>query len=176
MYRIPSAKRRKKKNERLNLIPILDAVFIFIFFLLMSAQFLKVFEIHSDVPIISSEPPPENQKKPLALTMTITASTLTLMAGVPSRVIKSFGKTADGKYDFVALHDYLINLKKKHLSEETIILEPKVDLKYEELIEIMDTIRMLHKTDESLYRKNKNGLEEKINTLFNNIVFGNLMS
>jgi hypothetical protein len=38
-----------KKPEKLNLVPILDSVFIFIFFLLMSAQFVDVYEIGSSV-------------------------------------------------------------------------------------------------------------------------------
>ncbi len=176
MYRVPSAKRRKKKYERLNLIPILDAVFIFIFFLLMSANFIKVFEISSDIPIVSDEPPPEDKKKPLALTLSITADKLTLSAGIPARVLTSFGKIANGEYDLNSLHSYLIDIKKKNLHEESIILEPKVDLEYKELIKIMDAVRLLQRQDEAIFRKSKEGLEEKIKTLFNNIVFGNLMS
>ena len=41
-----------KKPEKPNLIPIMDAVFIFIFFLLMSAQFIDLFEIGSSVPMV----------------------------------------------------------------------------------------------------------------------------
>ena len=60
-------KRKKKKVERLNLIPILDAVFIFIFFLLMSAQFLEIYQVGSDLPIATDAPPPKD-KDPLNLT------------------------------------------------------------------------------------------------------------
>ncbi len=176
MYRTPSARRRKNKTDRLNLIPILDSVFIFIFFLLMSANFLKVFEIGSDIPIVSSAPPPKEDKKPLALTLIINSNNLTLMTGVPSRVVKTFGKIDNDKYDSRSLHEYLISIKKNNVSEETIIFEPKIDIKYEELIEIMDAVRMLHKTDEAIYKKTKDGLDERVRTLFNNIVFGNLMS
>ena len=62
MLRKPSRKNYKYEFKRPNLIPILDAVFIFIFFLLLSANFLQVYEINSNVPTVSSSPPPKNQK------------------------------------------------------------------------------------------------------------------
>ena len=61
-------RRRMKKPPKLNLIPILDAIFIFIFFLLMSAQFIDIYEIGSDAPITSTSSP-ENKKPPLNLTL-----------------------------------------------------------------------------------------------------------
>ena len=176
MFRTPSSRRKVKKDHKLNLIPILDSVFIFIFFLLMSVNFIQIFEINSDVPIISDSPPPKNQKKPLALTLQINRTSLVLSAGVPSQIIKRVGKNSEGKYDLIALHDFLVNLKQKHIDEESIIFEPTVDLEYEELINIMDSVRLLKDTDETLFKKNKEGLDEKLKTLFNNIIFGNIMS
>jgi biopolymer transport protein ExbD len=175
MYRQPSARRRKKAQERLNLIPILDSVFIFIFFLLLSANFLKVFEIASDVPIVSDAQPPKDKKKPLALTITIYKGSISISTGVPSRVVRSFKKQGE-KYNLEDLHKYLITLKKKHLGEENAIFEPKFDLEYQDLVEIMDAVRTLRKTDEAIYRKTKDGIEEKVQTLFSKIVFGNIMS
>ncbi len=63
MIRVPTRKRKKKGYAPLNLVPIMDAVFIFIFFLIMSSSFVKMFEIQSDVPIISDAPPPLRTKK-----------------------------------------------------------------------------------------------------------------
>lgn len=176
MLRVPTSRMRKKKDEGLNLIPILDSVFIFIFFLLMSAQFIKIYEISSDVPIVSNEPPPKNQKKPLALTLSIEDNSLVLSSGVPSRTLKRFGKTDDGEYDIETLHTYLIDLKKNHMEEKTIIFEPKVDLSYEEIVKIMDSVRMFRKSDESIYYKDKDGNDVKVNQLFDQIIFGNLLS
>lgn len=175
-YRTPTSRHRKKQEQGLNLVPILDAVFILIFFLLMSAQFVKIFEIGSDVPIISESEPPKDKKKPLALTLTITRKGFNLSSGVPSRRIKSISKTQEGQYDLVALHDYLLTVKKNHLNEETIVFEPTVDLTYEEIVKIMDAVRLLNKTDESLYKKDKDGVDVQIKTLFSKIMFGNLMS
>jgi hypothetical protein len=40
----------------------------------------------------------------------------------------------------------------------------------------MDSVRKLEKTDEAIYLKNKDGIEEKLKELFSKIIFSNLMS
>lgn len=175
-YRVPTSRRKKKEEAKLNLIPILDAVFIFIFFLLMSAQFIKIYEVASNVPIVSNEPPPKNQKKPLALTLKIDSRGFLLSKGVPSRTIKRIGKTPEGTFDLIALHEYLIDVKKQYTTDKDIIFEPIIDLTYKEIVDIMDAVRMLKKTDETIYSKDKEGLDVQVKELFSKIVFGNLMS
>ena len=82
----------------------------------------------------------------------------------------------DGTYDLVDLHLFLIKLKQKHKNENSIILEPIVDLTYEELIAIMDSVRMFKNTDESIYKNDKDGIDVKLDELFGKIVFGNIQS
>jgi len=175
-YKAPTSRKSKRKQERINLIPILDAIFIFIFFLLMSTQFIKVYEIGSDIPIISNTPPPKTKKKPLALTLTIKGSGFVISQGLPSKVVRNIKKDNKGKYDLNSLHDYLVSVKKRHKHEEGIILEPIVDLKYEEIIQIMDSVRLLRETDGTFFTKDQDGIDVQIKTLFSKIVFGNLMS
>jgi len=40
----------------------------------------------------------------------------------------------------------------------------------------MDSVRLLEKTDEAIFRKDKDGMDVKVQTLFSNILFSNLMS
>lgn len=176
MLKVPTSRKRRKPQEKLNLVPIMDAVFIFIFFLLMSASFLKIFEIGSDVPIISSAEPPKNQKDPLALTLEADTNKITLSKGVPSRTFKTFRREADGEFNYEDIHSTLIEIKKSNIDEETIIFEPVGDLTYEEIVKIMDAVRMLNNTDEAIFKTNKDGIDEKIKTLFSKIIFSNLMS
>ncbi len=176
MLRTPSGRRKGKRQvTRINLVPILDAVFIFIFFLLMSASFLNLLEISSDVPIISSTPPKNNQK-PLALTVIISKPSISVATGVPSKVRRTFGRNAEGKYDLESLRTYLMSLKRRYKSEKTAVLEPKLDLEYGELVEIMDAVRILRPTDEDIFYKDKDGVDRKAEELFSNIVFGNILS
>lgn len=176
MIRVPSSRKRKKPDEKLNLVPIMDSVFIFIFFLLMSASFLKIYEIASDVPIVSDAEPPKDQKDPLALTLTADTNEITLSRGIPSRPIQKFARQGDGKFNFEEIHNVLINLKKQYVDENTIIFEPVGDLTYEEIVNIMDAVRMLNKTDEAIFKTNKEGVDEKVKELFSKIIFSNLMS
>ena len=176
MLKVPSSRKRKKPEEKLNLIPIMDSIFIFIFFLLMSATFLKINEVGSDVPIISDSEPPKNEKDPLALTLVIETNEIILSKGIPSRPVQKFQRQADGLFNYEELHSVLIGIKKEHVKENSIIFEPVGDLTYEEIVKIMDAVRKLNKTDEAIYMPNKEGVDEKLKELFSKIVFSNLMS
>jgi biopolymer transport protein ExbD len=176
MLRVPTSRKRKKPEEKLNLVPIMDSVFIFIFFLLMSASFLKIYEIGSPIPIVSDQEPPKDDKKPLALTMVIDTKEITLASGVPSRTLQKFQRQADGEFNYEDIHRVLIDIKKQNLDEESIIFEPTGDLTYEEIVKIMDAVRVLNKTDDAIFKPNKEGIDEKIKDLFNKIIFSNLMT
>ncbi len=176
MLKVPSTRKRKKPDEKLNLVPIMDAIFIFIFFLLMSATFLKINEVGSDVPIISDSEPPKDEKDPLALTLVVDTNEMTLSRGVPSKPIQKFARLPDGTFNTEELHTVLVGLKKQFVQENSILFEPVGDLTYEEIVKIMDAVRKLNKTDEAIYRPNKDGIDEKLKELFSKIVFSNLMS
>lgn len=176
MIRVPTSRKRKRPIEKLNLVPIMDSIFIFIFFLLMSASFLKIFEIGSPIPIVSDQRPPKDDKDPLALTMTLDTNEIRLAQGVPSRVVKRFARLQDGTFNYDEIHNVLIDIKKAHLDEDTILFEPVGDLTYEELVKVMDAVRVMNKMDEAIFKPNKEGVEEKVIELFNKIIFSNLMS
>lgn len=175
MLRAPSRRKRKNQQKRLNLIPILDAIFIFIFFLLMSANFLKIYEVQSDVPIVSTQSPP-TKKKPLALTLKVRATGIDIYKGIPQQLIKRIGKNPEGDYDIEALHEYAITLKQNYKKERTIIVEPIVDVEYEKIVLIMDAVRMFKNTDEKIWEKDKDGNDAPMEYLFDKIVFGNIRS
>ncbi|MCB9062131.1 MAG: biopolymer transporter ExbD [Halobacteriovoraceae bacterium] len=173
MLKRPTRNRKKRKDGKINLIPILDSIFIFIFFLLTTANFTKIFQIASDVPIVSDTPPASNQN-PLALTAYIGKSNISLHTGIPSKPLKSFGMNAKGEYDLESLHNYLVNLKKRFKKEKSIILEPLIDIEFQNLVNIMDAVRMFRTTDDSIYIRGNDGVDQKIEELFSNIVFGNI--
>lgn len=151
MYRVPSSlQRSNKERTKLNLIPILDSVFIFIFFLLVSANFVNLKELSSDIPIISSEAP---DKEPFILTVDISNNNLKLSQGLNDQEI--------GTYRFDSLDSFqekLIELKEQYPEEKTIIFNPSDSIDYETIVEIMDITRVTEEKDE----------------LFSNIVFGNI--
>jgi biopolymer transport protein ExbD len=176
MLRVPTSRKRKKPDEKLNLVPIMDSIFIFIFFLLMSASFLKIYEIGSPIPIISDQEQPKDDKEPLALTMRLEQDQILLLSGVPSKEIQKFERQGDGQFNYDEIHKVLIDIKKQNLNEDSIIFEPIGDLTYEEIVKVMDAVRVLNKLDEAIFKPNKEGIDEKIKNLFDKIIFSNLMS
>ena len=85
-------RKRMNKIPKLNLIPILDAVFIFIFFLLMSAQFVDIYEIGTDAPAVAEIEEEKDKTPPLNLTLVITHNRLTLKKGLHPIVVGTIKK------------------------------------------------------------------------------------
>ena len=114
MYSAPSKRRTKKEgSDKLNLVPILDSVFILIFFLLLSAQFIKIFEISSNVPIVSSKEPPKPKKPLLNLTIDIKEKEVVVLTGNPGRTVEKFPIDEEGAFDQEKLHSLMVEIKKK---------------------------------------------------------------
>ena len=176
MYKTPS--RRKKKNILLkpNLTPLLDAIFIFIFFLLFSSDLKKIFEIPVDIPIISEKETPPSKKIPLGLTLKIEDQSLSLYSGSPLKLLKKFENIEKDKFNVEDLHKELVQIKKEHKKEKSIIINPIVDISYEKLIRILDNIRYFRNTDESIFIQDPINGEVRIRELFNKIIFENIQS
>jgi biopolymer transport protein ExbD len=174
MYRMPSRRKRNKvTEEKINLVPMMDAIFNFIFFLLITSSFVTIFQISSPLPIISDKEPPKQDKKPLALTVSIDASKIIVKTGVPSRVIQTFTKEGED-YPWENIHLFFIDLKKNNMHEDSAILEPDNAVAYLEIVKLMDSIRILGKSDESLYSKDAQGVPVKLELLFSTVLFGNI--
>jgi biopolymer transport protein ExbD len=175
MIKRPTRNKKRAGAKPPNLTSIMDATFIFIFFLLMTADFVHLHEIQSAVPIISDEEP-VNDKNPLTLTIRIQEKSIEVLTGINGNLQKRFERNPEGTTDFSAFHQFMVDLKKQHPKEDVAILEPSIDVEYTELVQIMDSIRTLRKTDESIYSKTKEGRDEKIEHLFRKIFFSNLRS
>lgn len=165
MYKKPSAKRRRKKEPDLDLVPILDSVFILIFFLLMSAQFIKIYEIGSDLPILTDAPPPKEDivEKPLNLTLKIDEQRVQVFTGESAELqqVSTFNED-DANFGLQDLHDFLVDLKIKHPKENVVAFVPTEGVSYDVLVRVMDKVRW-HKDEHS------------DGPLFNQIVFDNLV-
>lgn len=161
-------RRKPKKMEKLNVIPILDAVFIFIFFLLMSAQFLKVYEIGSDAPAVTTIDDKKDKRPPLNLILDITQEKIVVKTGMDENIYKSI--PAVGKeFDHSTLQKALVELKRSNMDESSIIFRPKSQVPYKKLVKIMDTVRNLEVG--KVAGKNKKGKVVETTTLFDQIIF-----
>lgn len=160
MYRKPSSRRIKRKSAPLNLVPILDAVFILIFYLLMSAQFFKTYEIGSDYPLSSNQPPPPQVEKRLNLIISMDENKIEIKKGLEESIHRVVSYTEE---DYLGqLNTILVNLKKSYPKENVAIVSPSEKVPYKVLVKILDNIR------------NEYLSEGQARPLFNEIIFGNI--
>jgi len=122
-----------KKTERLNLVPIMDAVFIFIFFLLMSAQFVKVHEIGSSVPMVREVKEDKIDKDPLELVLEVHTDHVIVRKGKNGA---EAGKFNDEQWD--KLRVFLKNLKTAHPKERIAKLRPQGKVPFARLVKVID--------------------------------------
>jgi biopolymer transport protein ExbD len=135
-------RQRKKKvaSCKPNVIPILDAVFIFIFFLLMSAQFLEIHEIGSDAPAVKTiSEDNKNDRPPLNLILKITKNKITVMTGLDQNIVKTIKRNSDKTIPI--LQEELLKLKQKHPKEISVILKPSKSVEFKSIVQIMDGVR-----------------------------------
>ncbi len=159
MYSKPSVRRIKRKAKPLNLVPILDAVFILIFYLLMSAQFFRTFEIGSDYPMTSEASPPPKVDKALNLAIDIFKDRVEVHIGIPKTLLHKFSLT-DSNY-LSDLNIFLVDLKVQYPKENSVVVSPDSRVAYKVLINTLDYIR-------------KDRSDDKKRVLFEEIVMGNV--
>lgn len=159
--------RRKKltQDAKLNLIPILDAIFIFIFFLLMSAQFIDIYEIGSDAPITtSSENHPE--KNPLNLTIELSKNKIVIKKGIDGIIHKTIKIKNLTEYN-----QSLQELKKQYPKENSAILKPARNFKYENIVKVIDQTREVTQKNVFVTAVDDKNRKYPSKVLFDKIIF-----
>lgn len=140
--------RKLKKPEKLNLVPILDSVFIFIFFLLMSAQFVDVYEIGSSLPMTKDAPADKEDKDPLNLTLEITKEQVVVKTGLRSPRSRTFASTQTKE-----MKEYLVELKRLNPKENTMILKTDPKVPFQNLVTVIDNTQMEKDSKEKLFEQ-----------------------
>jgi biopolymer transport protein TolR len=184
MLNRPSSRRKSSQEAvTINLVPMLDALVTLVAFLLFSTAFMSIVVIDTPAPLLA---PAEQQidkikEKPLQLTAHVQENQIILSDWTGSRekhVILNAPdpKTGEGRYDLEKFHQVLLEIKTRYPHETKLILKPEGGVSYEMLVGIMDAARAFEKSDPPLYRKNAQGIDEPETKLFNEIIFGNIMS
>lgn len=137
-----------KKLEKLNLVPILDSVFIFIFFLLMSAQFVDVYEIGSSVPMTKEAKNEKEEKDPLNLTLEVTKTQIVVKTGLRSPRSRTFASEQKKE-----IKEYLTELKRQHPKENTMILKADPKISFQNLVTVIDSTQASKDSKEKLFEQ-----------------------
>lgn len=158
MLKTPTARRRKKKANPLNLVSVLDMVFILNFFLLSSAQFIKIYEIGSDLPIYKLSPDEKNEKQ-LDLRVSVSDDKMiTLSNDAKKETFSTF--SMEDMDSIKQMQELLISLKDKFPDESRVVISSAAKVSYQELVSVLDIIRESREAGEVV-------------KLFNEIVFDN---
>jgi len=154
------------KNEKLNLIPIMDAVFIFIFFLLFSVQLIKIYEIEMDAPIVNENPDYKEDKDPLNLKVSITKSSIEITKKLSNITVLTLKRGSDQVYE--KLNQVLWKVKKDYPKDKDIIIKPDEKIDYETIVKVIEAVKVTPKDAPAII--NLNGKEIKIDgKMFGNI-------
>lgn len=161
------ARKKKEVQCKPNVIPILDAVFIFIFFLLMSAQFLEIHEIGSDAPAVKTiSEDNKNDRPPLNLVLVIGQKNLTIKTGVEAKTLKTIKRGTETTK--TTLQQTLLELKKKHPKEVSIILKPHKRVDFKSIVALMDDVRAYQRAPANVQGQKRHF---EPTTLFNQVIF-----
>ncbi|MBF0316002.1 MAG: biopolymer transporter ExbD [Oligoflexia bacterium] len=138
-----------KKRERLitetplNLVPVMDCVFILMFFLLQSAQFIHLYELSSETPVIASVPSDkELEHEPLNLTVKVMERGLEIRSGMQGKLISKISDIAN-KINQEELSSQLFSIRVKNPLEKFVIIAPEIDIKYEKIVKVMEAVNTL---------------------------------
>lgn len=177
MLKRPSQRRSRRGSQEIDLplVPIMDAFVTLIAFLLLATSLLAVTLIDTPVPVVSNTPDDEKPDKPLALTLKIEQDGLTLSSAFRRIAEQKFPKVEKG-YDTDKLHEALIKIRQDFPKEKSVVFMPMKEIQYNDLVQLMDAVRLLQKTDPSFYAKGADGVDKPDQFLFPSVIFGNVIS
>jgi biopolymer transport protein ExbD len=156
-------KRAKRRSDSLNVVPILDIVFILIFFLLTSSHFVQIFNVGGDLPVFSEKKQDNQDKKSLNLRLEIHKSRINVYTGSPGGLVKKFDITSNDYTNALQnLNLFLVELKNSWPTDNFCILEPEDNIPHQFIVDVMDSVRE--------YK----GADNANMPLFNQLIFGNL--
>ena len=132
--------RRKRHHEQaeLNITTFLNLMVVLIPFLLVTAVFSRITILELDLPVAAGGAASD---KP-AVTIEVMVRKSKLEVGDGRRVITSIPKTGD-KYDLRKLSEALLAIKKNHGDKEDATILVEQDIEYEDVIHVMDAVRLI---------------------------------
>ncbi|MEM6958201.1 MAG: biopolymer transporter ExbD [Myxococcota bacterium] len=140
--------KRAKDAVELDLIPVMNLLVILIPFLLMGASFFHIGIIPASLPShVAEAPPNEEPSEKITVNLVVKASSLeftvssaTMDQAATTALARNFPRSSAG-FDGDAVEAYLRGLKERHPTSDAMIVLPEPDVKFEELVAILDRTR-----------------------------------
>ena len=130
------SRRRHKETPELNITTFLNLMVVLVPFLLISAVFSRVTILELNVP--TAAPAAAASSRQLSVEVIVRTDRLEYSDG--SRIVATL-PMVNGEYDLDKLNALLVRVKGENPQKEdaTVLMEPEI--KYDHLIQVMDTVR-----------------------------------
>lgn len=130
--------KRHKETPELDMTTFLNLMVALIPFLLLTAVFSRITIMDLNLPTAAGGPSPDKPQ----VTIEVIVRKNALQIGDGRHVVVSIPKESD-KYDLKKLSEYLMRLKSTYSQKEdaTVLVEP--DIEYEDMIHVMDAVRVV---------------------------------
>jgi biopolymer transport protein ExbD len=139
-------RRVHRQPPELDITAFMNLMVILVPFLLITAVFNQINILEMNLPEKKEEPPAQVKPPEFALEIVLRKNKLQVN-DKPGRLLKTIPMAGED-YDLAALTKLLQQLKARYPDETaaTLLMEPEVT--YEHLINIMDTVRLVEKTED----------------------------
>lgn len=138
MSKLSNRRKRQHEQAELNITTFLNLMVVLIPFLLVTAVFSRITILELDLPVAAGGAAAD---KP-AVTIEVMVRKNRLEVGDGRRVITRIPKEGD-KYDLRKLSESLLAIKKNHGDKEDATILVEQDIEYEDVIHVMDAVRLI---------------------------------
>lgn len=137
-------KHKKHLDFELNLIPFIDLLSTCICFLLITAVWMQIGSLNVKQ-AVGGQPASETEKKPTAWIYMEKGGGVTFdvkdSQALKPELRKSTVPAKEGKLDLETVTKLALDLKSIEPSLSTALIQPKADTSYEDIINLMDTVK-----------------------------------
>lgn len=173
-------KKKQKKSSagsdvvELNVMPFVDIFSLLCTFLLFSAVFVAIGIHEVQIPFLSNATPPKTKsKRMLEVKVDVTKTEIELITSYTQAPVneqaQKFPRTKKGFKEF---HRKLIDVKIDNRDAEKVELFMDEELTYNDLIEVLDNVKLLMPNDKGFKKETKPGTG---NMLFPKVIMGNVL-
>jgi biopolymer transport protein ExbD len=160
-------------DEELMITPLLDLFVALIPFLIMSVVMTKINIIEVGI----SKPVTAVSKSPEKFDLLLKVSDSNVEVTLNGKVVKTVSKgVADDKVWVSSVRSVLIDIKRQHLDEYKIRIEPKGKVTLHTLMSFMDGARKILPTDGEFIKRDEKGQAVKLQFLFPNVILRGVYS
>jgi len=162
----------------LDLAPLLSVMVKLVPVLLISSAFVQISIVETDLPQAVKDAilQPQDINKPQSVQVTMNNERGFEVTLQKDGQTKSFSvPKANNQWDYKALHETLIQMKKEIPQVFRLDLKPEGNIKYQDIVKAMDQARRSQQKNLEFEFKDKEGKTKTTEFMFPDVVFANIM-